>query len=103
MELEYMEISDTCREQLQDYNSIRISIYLHPLVALTGDAEHYQRAKHIDIRYHFIRDVIAEGQVIIDYIFPADQPEDDVLTKALGPRLYQQCVDRLGLWSMSTL
>ena len=32
-----------------------------------------------DIHYHFIRDVIAKGQVIVGYIPPADQ-QADVLT-----------------------
>ena len=80
-----MAISDTSREQLQDYDSIRILIYLHPLLALTGDAANYQRSKHIDIRNHFIRDVIAKSQVIGNYSPPTDQSAD-VLTKALGPQ-----------------
>jgi hypothetical protein len=50
----------------------------------------------IDIRYHFIRDVITKGQVIVDYIPTAHQPTD-VLTKALGPQLHQWCADGMDL------
>jgi hypothetical protein len=113
MESEYMAISDASREviaRLQFYSDLDISTSSLPLLlndsqsalTLTGDAVNYQRAKHIDIRYHFIRDAIAKGQVIVDYIPTADQPAD-VLTKALSPQLHQQCVDGMGLRSMSTL
>jgi transposase InsO family protein len=113
MESEYMAISDASREaiaRLQFYSDLDISTSSPPLLlsdsqsalVLTGDAANYQRAKHIDIRYHFIRDVIAKGQVIVDYIPTADQPAD-ALTKALGPQLHQRCVDGMGLRSMSIL
>ena len=42
----------------------------------------HQRSKHIDIRYHFIRDYVADGAVHIKSVKSAEQ-EADFLTKAL--------------------
>jgi len=48
-----------------------------------------QRTKHIDIRYHFLREVIADGQVKLAWIQSKDQLAD-ILTKPLqgGPFKY---------------
>jgi hypothetical protein len=43
------------------------------------------RSKHIDIKYHFIKDEIKKGTVSIRWI-PTEDQEADILTKAL-PRL----------------
>ena len=94
MEAEYMALSDASREaiaRIQLYSDL--TIYTpSPLLfsdsqsalALTGDPTNYSRSKHIDIRYHFIRDVIQKNQISVDYIPSTDQPAD-ILTKALGP------------------
>lgn len=43
------------------------------------------RSKHIDVKYHFIRDCIAQNKVKLEYI-PSEDQQADVLTKAL-PRV----------------
>uniref|UniRef100_W8AQ86 Retrovirus-related Pol polyprotein from transposon TNT 1-94 n=1 Tax=Ceratitis capitata TaxID=7213 RepID=W8AQ86_CERCA len=42
-----------------------------------------KRSKHIDIRYHYIREMHAEQQIEVEYI-PTDDNAADVLTKVLG-------------------
>jgi hypothetical protein len=34
-------------------------------ICLTKDQMFYERTKHIDIRYHFIRGVIAQGNITV--------------------------------------
>jgi hypothetical protein len=41
------------------------------------------RTKHIDVRYHFVRQLISEGEIVGNYI-PTTQQLADVLTKPLG-------------------
>ena len=107
MEAEYMALSDASREAIaRSHLSADLSMQASSTslllsdsqnaLSLTGPASNYQRQKHIDIRYHFIRDVIQKDQVNVDFIPTAEQPAD-ILTKALGPQLHQRCVDRLGL------
>ena len=42
----------------------------------------HQRSKHIDIRFHFLRETVANGQVLLTFIPTMDQLAD-LLTKAL--------------------
>lgn len=49
-------------------------------IALTKNPVNRQRCKHIDVKYHFIRDIITTGRVILEYC-PTEQMLADVLTK----------------------
>jgi hypothetical protein len=42
----------------------------------------HDRSKHIEIRYHFIRDWVQRGAVQLQYI-PTDEQVADIFTKAL--------------------
>ena len=42
----------------------------------------HEKSKHIEIRYHFIRDMVQKGVVELQYI-PTDYQTVDVLTKPL--------------------
>jgi len=54
----------------------------------------HSRSKHIDIRYHFIRQMIQEGRVRIVYVSTTDQ-EADINTKSLDMRTFKRLRDRL--------
>ena len=49
---------------------------------LAEAADYRARTKHIDIRYHFIRDVVEQGAAELSYC-PTDDMIADILTKAL--------------------
>ncbi len=51
-------------------------------IALTKNPEHHGRAKHIDIRMLFIRDMIEAKSVAVEYVASADNLAD-IFTKAL--------------------
>ena len=42
----------------------------------------HHRSKHIDIRFHFLRETVANGQVLLTFISTMEQLAD-LLTKAL--------------------
>ena len=56
------------------------------LMIATNPTDH-QRAKHIDIRYHFIRNCLQNNYIFIDYV-PTTSQTADILTKALPPILH---------------
>jgi hypothetical protein len=43
----------------------------------------HERSKHIDLRYHFIRNCLTEGTVSTTYINTVDRL-GDILTEAIG-------------------
>jgi len=99
MEAEYMLLSDSSREaiaRLQLFKDIHtytdiptiFSDNQGALTIATNPTDH-QRAKHIDIRYHFIRNCIQNNSILIDYIPTASQTAD-ILTKALPPILHER-------------
>ena len=47
-----------------------------------------ERTKHFDVKYHYLRQKIAEGEVKLMYINTKDQLAD-IFTKALGPAQFQ--------------
>jgi hypothetical protein len=51
-------------------------------IALTKDQQYHARTKHIDIRFHFIRWIVAEGKIKLTYC-PTEDMLADCLTKAL--------------------
>ena len=60
--------------------------------------QYHARTKHIDIRYHFIRDKIQAG--ILDVIYcPTNEMAADILTKALPSFKFQPLVRKLGMIS----
>ena len=93
MEAEYMALSDAARELVAHLTFFQtISIEL-PLTILYTDNEaaksiakrepEYQRSKHIDIRYHFLRDHYEKETFNIQHI-PDTEQIADILTKPLS-------------------
>jgi hypothetical protein len=65
-------------------------------ISLSKNPVFHERSKHIDIRYHFIRECVELGSIDIDYIRTSDQLAD-VLTKALGRLVFQELRRRIGM------
>ena len=98
-EAEYIAQSETSKEVvwtrrlLMDLNIIHdgptpLPCDNHSAIRLVKNPEFRRRSKHIDVRYHFIREQ-QEGQVInIDFVPSADQLAD-LFTKPLpNPRFH---------------
>ena len=58
--------------------------------------EHHGRMKHMDLRYQWLRSVVAEGWLSVQYLQTADMPAD-VLTKVLGKSKQTVALEMLGL------
>ena len=53
-------------------------------------------SKHIDIRYHYIRDMVQRGAIRIQHI-GTDEQVADILTKPLGKVKFLTLRERLGV------
>lgn len=106
-EAEYMAVSSAAREAMwlrQLLADLRISVPL-PItlysdnqggIALTKNPVLHQRTKHVDIKHHYIRELVEANTINLTYISTADMLAD-VLTKALPRDKHEQCCSELGV------
>ncbi len=66
-------------------SSVTVGVDNQGSIALAKNPVHHQRSKHIDVRYHFIRDVVSDGVVKLYYV-PTNENIADVLTKPVSGR-----------------
>jgi hypothetical protein len=65
-------------------------------IAICRDNKFHARTKHIDIRYHFVREAVEAGHIVAHYI-PTDENLADIFTKALSRYKFEYFVKLLGL------
>jgi hypothetical protein len=65
-------------------------------IALTKNPHLHERSKHIDICYHFIRDLVEKGFVEVEYV-PTVEMVADGLTKPLGRVAFERFKTQLGV------
>ena len=65
-------------------------------IALTRNPENYSRTKHIDVRYHFIRNLIQKKQIKVDYC-PTAEMLADLMTKGLHRLRFRELCKKLGI------
>ena len=92
-EAEYMSMTNAIqqgkflRQLFIDLIGIELPINLgvdnQGAINLGKNPVYHQRSKHIDIRYHFIRDEISNGSVNLFYISTVDNPSD-IFTKPVS-------------------
>lgn len=65
-------------------------------IALTKNSVFHARTKHIEIQYHYVRDLIQEGIVYMEYC-PTEDNCADIFTKALGSSHLNKHLLNLGI------
>ncbi|GKA07402.1 retrovirus-related pol polyprotein from transposon TNT 1-94, partial [Tanacetum coccineum] len=109
-EAEYIALSGCCsqilwmRSQLTDYgfqfNKIPLYCDNKSVIALCCNNVQHSRAKHIDIRYHFIKEQVENGIVEL-YFVRTEYQLADIFTKPLPRERFNFLIDKLGMKSMS--
>ncbi|GJZ82268.1 hypothetical protein Tco_0647441, partial [Tanacetum coccineum] len=109
-EAEYISLSGCCsqilwmRSQLTDYgfkfNKIPLYCDNKSAIALCYNNVQHSRAKHIDIRYHFIKEQVENGIVEL-YFVRTEYQLVDIFTKLLPQEIFNFLIDKLGMRSMS--
>ncbi|GKE14312.1 retrovirus-related pol polyprotein from transposon TNT 1-94, partial [Tanacetum coccineum] len=109
-EAEYLSLSACCaqvlwmRTQLTDYsfhfNKIPIYCDSKSSIAISCNPVQHSRTKHIDVRYHFIKEHVEKGTIEL-YFVKTDYQLDDLFTKALPVYRFNYLVRRLGMRNLS--
>nr|GEZ13752.1 putative ribonuclease H-like domain-containing protein [Tanacetum cinerariifolium] len=105
-EAEYVSLSACCaqvlwmRTQLTDYgfhfDIIPMYYDSKAATAISYNPVHHSRTKHIDVRYHFIKEKVEKG--IVELFFVGTKYQlDDLFTKALPVERFRYLVRRLGM------
>lgn len=69
-------------------------------IALSKNSVFHQKRKHIDTRYHFIRELVSNGEVHLKYCKSTDQLAD-IFTKSLAKDVFEFHRRNLGVVSLA--
>ena len=105
-EAEYMALSDCSRQAIWISTLLREIGLPIKYIPIAGDNQgsifiasnpvQERRTKHIDIRYHYIRQTIQDGKIKVFFIDGAENPAD-MFTKNLAVVKFQKFRSQLGL------
>jgi len=106
VEAEYIAAGSSCsqlvwmKQMLKKYNVEQdvLTLYCDNLSDINISKNHIQhsRTKHIDIRHHFIRDLVKEKVVTLEHVDTEEQLED-IFTKALDAKQFKKLRGKLGI------
>ena len=86
-------IADITGEKMQ---SFRLLMNSKSAIELSKNPVYHERSKHIDTRYHYIRECVTDGTVEVDHI-STDRQLADILTKPLGRIKFVEMRQKLGV------
>lgn len=107
-EAEYMALASSIQEALwlkqladelqPELKGTPITLYCdnQSAINLSKNAVYHARSKHIDVRYHFIREKIAAKQIVVQYKCTGDMVAD-ILTKGLHRPKHENFTSSMGL------
>ncbi|TMW61094.1 hypothetical protein Poli38472_014555 [Pythium oligandrum] len=109
-EAEYMALSEATQEAVwlksfmcelgEDSGNGALTVFEdnQGAIALAKNPEFHKRTKHIDIRYHFVREKVEDGQVVLEYC-PTQEMLADLMTKPLAAAQFDALRTKLGIYS----
>ena len=65
-------------------------------IALGNNPEFHKKTKHIDIRYHFVREKVESDEAVLEYC-PTQDMLADMMTKPIAAVQFENIRDRLGI------
>jgi len=105
-EAEYMALSDSSKEAVHLRSFLKEVLGLLKTTIIYNDNQgagqlarnpvFHKRTKHVDIRHHFVRELVEEGTISVNYIPTTEMPAD-ILTKGLGASKHNTCKTSLGI------
>ena len=69
-------------------------------IAIAKNPTSHSRTKHIDIKYHFVREALQDGTIELVYC-PTEKMVSDILTKPLSRGRFEELKSQMGLMDIS--
>ena len=98
--VEYMAVTEAFKEAIWMHGLINdlgilqehIDVFCdsQSAICLSKNQVHHARTKHINVRFHFIREIISKGDIRLLKIGTADNPAD-MLTKVITREKFWHC------------
>ena len=105
-EAEYMAMTEVVKEaiwlkgtteELAMYKGkVVVSCDNQSAIHLAKNQSFHERSKHIDVRLHFVRDIIAVGEIGVGKVPTKDNPSD-MLTKSLNVTKFKHCLNLINM------
>ena len=105
-EAKYIALTETVKESLwlesitkepkKQNKVITIHFESQSAIDLSRNYVHHERTKHIDIKLHFVREVIGQGSVIVKKI-STDYNPSDMIINALPRSKFFHCLNLIQL------
>ncbi|KAE8661311.1 hypothetical protein F3Y22_tig00113726pilonHSYRG00149 [Hibiscus syriacus] len=105
-EAEYMAVTEAVNEAIWlqgllgelgiEQKHIKVHCDSQSTIHLAKNQVYHARTKHIDVRYHFVREILEEGRVIIQKIRTTENPAD-MLTKVVIAVKFKHCLDLVNI------
>lgn len=108
-EAEYIAATEACKEMLWMKNflvelGVEQDRYIlqcdnQSTIHLAKNSSLHSRSKHIDIRHHWIRDVLEEKILQLDKVH-TDENWSDIMTKVIPTKKFEDCCQGTGIVSL---
>jgi hypothetical protein len=105
-EAKYMAIAEACRESVWlkglyadlcgDDSCVNLCCDSQSAIYLTKDQMFHERSKHIDVKYHYVRDVVTQGKLKVCKISTHDYSAD-MMTKSVPIAKFELCSSLVGI------
>ena len=84
----------------QNIGAVTLCVGNRSAIELMKNPVLHGRSKHIDVRFHFIRECIERGELVIKYVVSQEQ-RADILTKALGGVKFEAMKKLIGVQNVT--
>ena len=91
-----MQLLNDIDESEQAKKPISIFIDNQSAIKLVKNSEFHNRSKHIDVRYHFIREKFEKGDIVPEYVESENQ-EADIFTRNLPKAKFEYIRRKIGI------
>ena len=106
MKAEYMAATEAAKEAIWLQGLVedlglaqeQIDVYFdsQSAIHLAKNQVYHARTKHIDVRYHFIREIMEDGEIQLQKIGTKHNPAD-MLTKVVSGIKFKHCLDLINI------